>query len=674
MLSPLPALKASMLIEDAFTFLNRAECRYAAVESERGVIGLCSQRRIGTVLGTRFGYALNARSTLRDFLVPESLVVRVDDSLVDILNRAFDRDEEQFWHDVVVTDRSGAYLGLLKTRTLVKLQSRLLGEKVQDLEERQVALERTTNQLIRSNQELEIARDRGLQAARAKSEFLAVMSHEIRTPLNGVLGMITLLADSKLDRDQKELLHAASDSAEALLLILNDILDFSRLEAGRIELDPRRFDVRALAESVLTLMAESAQESGLEVVCEIGVDVPQTIVADSGRIRQILANLLGNAVKFTERGEIVLTLSRDCRDGKCVGLRFSVQDSGIGISPEAQKRIFKPFAQADSSTTRRFGGTGLGLAICAQLVEAMGGEIGVESEQGVGSRFWFTVQCSECEKTCEPYLARNRGEGKRVLLRAENSKVAKVLADEFAYRGYDVSYSRSLEACRQDYDLAVVDERYLKTLEEGELEGRPAIVLHSSHGSELKDESGKRAHLCKPVKPSQIDRCLDALMGSAGDGDSDEESFSDMDAAPGCEPPRARVLVVEDNAVNRRLVTHIIGKLGYDCHQAEDGLEALEKCVDNEYDVILLDCRMPRMDGYEFARKLRQAEEESGTGARMPLIALTANAMQGDRELCFAAGMDAYLTKPIKKKLLAEMLERALEGRLQEVEDESCCI
>ncbi|MDQ8185580.1 ATP-binding protein [Pelagicoccus sp. SDUM812002] len=664
-------LDGEALLSEASDFFKRLDCRYLAVVDCGKVLGVCSRSKLGTLLGSQFGFALHSRSKVRDFLEEGSMTVMMGDSVEAILVRAFSRDKGVYWHDVVVTDRDGNYVGLLSANVLVGLQSELLGEKIEHLQSQKHALEETTRALQLSNLKLEKARDAGLQAARAKSEFLAVMSHEIRTPLNGVIGMMTLLEDSELNADQRELLGTANQSAEALLLILNDILDFSRLESGHFEIETRSFEIRELVESVLTLMLESAHESGLEVVCDIDPGVPLSIVSDSGRIRQVLANLLGNAVKFTQKGRVRVGVTWEKGVGADL-LRFEVEDTGIGISEEAQHRLFEPFMQADSSTTRRFGGSGLGLAICSRLASAIGGEIGVRSQVSQGSTFWFTVKAGRCEKEANVYPPRKSLGGEVALVFVKNKVAVRQIERELSCRNItpriahsESSFKTLLSSKEVRIDLVVCDSECSSNLQVSTMRIKAWISVYSSHGLPLvRSSCCRHAHVYLPIRPSQFGRSVETVLWEGGN----ETACQPKGNAPAAmlAPERsARILIVEDNPINRRLAERMVKRFGHECDLAEDGVEALEVCERVEFDLILLDCQMPRMDGYEFARRFRGREAgRANQVRRTPIVALTANALQGDCELCFAAGMDGYLTKPLRRPLLKSAIEKVLMGEV----------
>ncbi|MEM9157613.1 MAG: ATP-binding protein [Verrucomicrobiota bacterium] len=664
---------ADARLEDVFKLMNDLGNDYLAVSEGGFVIGLCSRSALGRVLGTRFGFALRGNARLGEYLEEESLLVRINQPIVEICQLALTREERFFHHDVILADEDGNYVGMMKACELARVQNRMVEDNVSKLQNRRAELEDMNERLVemaermkQSNNQLMIARDEGLQAARAKSEFLAVMSHEIRTPLNGVLGMLSLLTDSRLNDEQKELSKAASDSAEALLSILNDILDFSRLDSGKIELERREFGLRDLAESVVSLMSESAQESEVEIFCDVCLDTPSKIWGDTSRLRQVLVNLLGNAVKFTKRGEVDLTIRKEGSEEKPM-LRFEVSDTGIGISEESQKRLFQPFVQADSSMTRRFGGTGLGLAICQRLVRVMGGTIGVNSEVGKGSTFWFTLPFSPEEMSRYEPVSKARGKKAIVSLRSE--KETQVVAGELNARGISVTICADIDCCETEIRegkkgevVLIAEEDRLDEFGFGTQSETPRIFLRPSHSCPREVQDERIVFLRRPLRPSQLDRALEQVL-AIGDETPREEATGWAAAGEALGENESRLpklLLVEDHEINRRLASKLLAKLGYQCDVAEDGLIALDRVRQREYPLILLDCQMPRMDGYEFAGKLRELEQLEAGRISAHVVALTANAMSGDRELCLAAGMDDYVTKPLKKADLKAAIERGL--------------
>lgn len=665
-----PSLPLGTTLATAVETMTSGDFRCLAVTDGERVLGICSRRRFTELFSKQFGQSIFSRHFAESQMENEFMSVRIDQPMIDILQRVFARSESVFWQDVVVLDSEGRYLGLFNVPALAKLQTQLVSEKVSHLEERSDRLLKANDRLRvladrlqDTNSKLAIARDESLQAARSKSEFLAVMSHEIRTPLNGILGMISLLVDSDLNEEQLELSQAANESAEALLLILNDILDFSRLDSGKIDLELVPFKIRELTESVLTLMAENAQESDLEVICDIGLDVPLMFSSDAGRIRQVLTNMIGNAIKFTPSGEVGVAVSKRSPVGQRLELRFEVWDTGIGISKEAQMRLFQPFSQADSSTTRNYGGTGLGLAICRRLINAMGGEVGVESEEGKGSRFWFTVPCGSSESEfSEPYQPIMATGSLKACVAMRNERVSEVVRRELERRGVQTmvlgdasEIDGQKNRCAGEGCLLILDEVIQRSgIGDGWNSNRLALV-HSSHGYAQSGADDGCIHLCKPIRPSQIDR----LLLKANKADVGEKPAAPKPVSHEARPTRddCRILLVEDNAVNRKLAVRLLERLGYECDQAVDGLDALEVCETNRYDLILLDCSMPRMDGYQFATRLRENERSEKISQAVKIVALTAHALQGDRERCLEAGMDDYLAKPLKVGALKEILE-----------------
>ena len=507
------------------------------------------------------------------------------------------------------------------------------------------AVARDVTEQRRIDEELKNARDSAIESARMKASFLANMSHEIRTPMNGIIGMAGLLSGSELTADQREIVETIHTSAEALLAIINDILDFSKIEAGKLSFEIMEFDVRQALEAAVDLVADQAQAKGLEVVVYTDALVPEIVRGDPGRLRQVLTNLLSNAVKFTERGEIFVNVSVASDDADSALLRFEVRDTGMGIAPADQERLFVPFVQADNSSTRKHGGTGLGLAISKQLVEMMGGQLSLDTEPGRGSTFRFTARFS---RAAGPKKRRSLRDA-RVLIVEPNATAREVLARQLASWNIRAESAETVDRS-DDFDVVLADAK-ADSVKDVVARGRTRVILMHPIGAKRPSSADGVIAISKPVKQSALFDALATLLGDSAEPKQTRATPVERRVSA------HRILIAEDNAVNQKVAVRQLQKLGYSADTVTNGLEAIEALGRFPYDLVLMDCQMPEMDGFSATRLIRGRGKEG----RPVIIAMTANALEGDRERCIAAGMDDYISKPVREADLGAMLAKWLK-------------
>jgi signal transduction histidine kinase/DNA-binding response OmpR family regulator len=567
-----------------------------------------------------------------------------------------------------------------------------IGQHVQLLTEGQdligfQAVARDISERMRIQHELQRMRDTALETARLKSEFVANTSHEIRTPLNGIVGFSSLLLDTELNDQQRTYADGLRLSADALLTIVNDILDFSKIEAGMLRLETMGFDLRATIDNATSVFSENVRLKGLALEVAVDAAVPRRVKGDPSRLRQVLTNLIANAIKFTDRGSITVIVSVEADATSHALVRFSVRDSGIGIDPEAQRQLFQPFVQGDGSTSRRYGGTGLGLAISRQIVELMGGSIGVDSEPGAGSTFHFTARLEkELQAAAGPQQSASLA-GVRVLVVADPSPFREELVEHAARWGMAIGQAangsdaetmlRTAAAEKQPYALVLLslvhpreDSIALarRIRYDAALSPSPKLVLIPSKGvlgdARAAHDNGVVAYLPRPVDGDELRQCLLSIIGEATAASKQAEptllplvtrhSLQEQRMAAG-----HRVLVADDNPISQQVTKLLVEKLGYLVETAADGMEAVQATGRHRYALVLMDCQMPVMDGYMATAEIRAAE---GSDRHTPIVAFTASASPRDRERCLQAGMDDFLEKPIRRNELIEVLNRWASG------------